>query len=352
MFGLDWIDLTLLLAKIIFVIGVNFLILMIMELAERRVSAFLQDRYGPNRVGPEGLLQPIADGIKFLFKEDIIPGHVDKALYILAPALVLVPALMTFAVIPFGKSLVAWGREIPLQIADLNVGLLYIFALVSLAVYGSVLGGWAANSKYPLLGGLRACSQMISYELSLGLSIIGVLMLVGSLRLNEVVAYQTGTLFGFLPRWNLFTQPLGFLLFLIASFAETNRLPFDFPETEPELVGGYHTEYSSMKFAMFFMGEYIMLITSSAVLATLFLGGWDVPWVDEARLGLWGTVLSMAAFSLKTGFFLFLYLWVRWTLPRFRFDQLMNLGWKVMLPLAIGNILTTGLYMALRQQPF
>jgi NADH-quinone oxidoreductase subunit H len=347
MFGLDWIDIAILLTKIIVVIAINFLILMIMELAERRVSAFIQDRLGPNRVGPQGILQPIADGVKFLFKEDIIPDHVEKVLYLMAPAMVLVPALMTFAVIPIGKSFVAFGREIPLQIADLNVGLLYIFALVSLAIYGTVLGGWAANSKYPLLGGLRACSQMISYELSLGMSIIGVLMLVGSLRLSEVVTYQTGSLFGFLPRWNIFTQPLGFLIFLIASFAETNRLPFDLPESEPELVGGYHTEYSSMKFAMFFMGEYIALITSAGVLATLFLGGWDVPWVDEASLGIWGTILSVAAFAAKTGFFLFLYLWVRWTLPRFRFDQLMNLGWKVLLPLAILNILGTGIVMSI-----
>jgi len=212
----------------------------------------MQDRVGPNRVGPFGLLQPVADGIKFLFKEEITPSQVEKTLYWLAPALVLVPALLTFSVIPFGMSFFALGREISLQIADLQVGLLFIFALVSLAVYGSVLGGWAANSKYPLLGGLRASSQMISYELSLGMSIIGVLMLVGSLRLSDVVAYQSGSLFSILPRWNIFTQPLGFLIFLIASFAETNRLPFDLPETEPELVGGYHTEYSSMKFAMFF----------------------------------------------------------------------------------------------------
>ncbi len=344
---MDYIDLTILLTKIITVIGVYFLILMIMELAERRVSAFLQDRLGPNRVGPQGILQPVADGVKFLFKEDIIPHHVDRVLYLLAPLFVMAPALMTTAVIPFGKSLYAFGREIPMQIADLNVGLLYIFAMVSLAVYGTVLAGWSSNSKYPLLGGLRASAQMISYELTLGLSIIGVLMLTGSLRLQEVVAWQTSTLFGILPRWNVFTQPLGFVLFLIVSFAETNRLPFDLPETEPELVGGYHTEYSSMKFAMFFMGEYIALITSSAVVTTLFFGGWDVPWLDEAALGNWGTLLSMLAFAVKTSLFLFLYLWVRWTLPRFRFDQLMNLGWKVLLPLAIVNLVVTSVVIFL-----
>ncbi len=343
---MSWIDILIILTKIILVVCVNFLVLMIMELAERRVSAFIQDRYGPNRVGPEGILQPVADGIKFFFKEDVIPRHVDKILYLLAPTLVLTPALMTFAAIPFGKTLEAFGRQIPLQILDLNVGILYIFALVSLGIYGIVLGGWASNSKYPLLGGLRASAQMISYEISLGLAIIGVLMITGSLRLSAVVEFQTGTLFGFLPRWNIFTQPLGFFIFFIAAFAETNRLPFDLPETEPELVGGYHTEYSSMKFAMFFMGEYIALITSAAVLTTLFLGGWDVPFVDESRLGIWGTVLSMAAFAAKTGGFLFVYLWVRWTIPRFRFDQLMRLGWKVLLPLAIINIVITGIIMA------
>jgi len=344
--GFSWIDIAIMAAKILMVIAVNFLVLMILELAERRISAFIQDRLGPNRVGPEGIFQPIADGVKFLFKEDLIPGHVNRFLYLLAPVLVLTPALMTFAVIPFGRTLVAWGREIPMQIVDLNVGILYVFALVSVGVYGVVIAGWASNSKYPLLGGLRASAQMISYELSLGLAIIGVLMITGSLQMSRVVEYQTGELFGFLPRWNIFQQPLGFLIFLIAAFAETNRLPFDLPETEPELVGGYHTEYSSMKFAMFFMGEYIALITSAAVLATLFLGGWDVPWVDEAALGLWGTILSMGAFAVKTGFFLFFYLWVRWTVPRFRFDQLMRIGWKVLLPLALLNIMITGLWMA------
>lgn len=345
--AITWIDISIIFGKIIIVVAMNFLVLMIMELAERRVSAFIQDRLGPNRVGPEGIFQPIADGIKFLFKEDVIPRQVDKILFVLAPALVLTPALMTFAAIPFGSTLHAFGRQIPLQIVDLNVGILYIFALVSLGVYGFVLGGWASNSKYPLMGGLRACAQMISYELSLGLAIIGLVMITGSLRLSAIVEYQTGSLFGFLPRWNIFLQPLGFIIFLVAAFAETNRLPFDLPETEPELVGGYHTEYSAMKFAMFFMGEYIALITSAAVLTTLFFGGWDVPWIDENALGIWGTILSGAAFAVKTSLFLFLYLWVRWTLPRFRYDQLMHIGWKILLPLALLNIVLTGLGMAL-----
>lgn len=340
--GLTWIDIGILLTKIIVVIAVNFIVLMIMELAERRVSAFIQDRLGPNRVGPQGLLQPVADGIKFFFKEEVVPTGADKWLYTFAPLLVLIPALMTFAAVPFGATLEVMGRPIPLQIVDLNVGILYIFALVSLGVYGVVIGGWASNSKYPFMGGLRASAQMISYELSLGMSIIGIVMITGSLRLSSIVDYQAGMLFGFLPRWNIFLQPIAFVTFLVAAFAETNRLPFDLAEAEPELVGGYHTEYSSMKFAMFFMGEYIALITTSAVLATLFLGGWDFPWVNEAALGIWGVLLSIIAFGLKTWFFLFLFLWVRWTIPRFRYDQLMRIGWKVLIPLALLNIVLTG----------
>jgi len=341
------VDILIIVVKILVVLGVNLSILAYMILAERRVSAFIQDRYGPNRVGPEGLLQPVADGLKFFFKEDVIPTQVEKVLYMMAPMLIMMPALLTYAVIPFGAPLSALGRTIQLQIANLNIGVLYILALFSLGVYGIILGGWASNSKYPLLGGLRSAAQMISYELSLALSIVGVLMVVGSLRLEQVVSFQNDLLFGFLPRWNVFLQPLGFVIFLVAAFAENNRLPFDLPEAEPELVGGYHTEYSSMKFAMFFKGEYAAMITSSALMATLFLGGWDFPFVDESRLGLWGVLLSIGAFSAKTGFFLFLFLWVRWTLPRFRYDQLMRLGWKVLLPLAFFNILATGAVMSL-----
>jgi len=342
---MNWIEISITLAKILAVIGVNFALVMLLTLAERRISAFIQDRVGPNRVGPFGLLQPIADAIKMLFKEDITPYHVNKLMFMLAPLLVLTPALITFAVIPFGHGFTAYGREINLHIADVNFGILYIFALVSLGVYGIVLGGWASNSKYPLFGSLRSSAQMISYELSLGLSVIGVLMLSGSLRMPAIVEQQTHLVLGFLPGWNIFLQPLGFIIFIVAAFAETNRLPFDLPESEPELVAGYHTEYSSMKFGMFYMAEYFALITSSALTTTLFFGGWDVPWLDEAAFGAWGVVLSVMAFGLKTGFFLFLFLWVRWTLPRFRFDQLMHIGWKVLLPLGLINILLTAVVM-------
>lgn len=317
-------------------------------LAERKISAYIQNRLGPNRVGPWGLLQPLADGLKFLFKEDVIPGHVNRVLYLLAPPAILIPALMGFAVVPFGDTLTIMGREIRLQIASLNIGVLYILATASLGVYGVVLAGWASNSKYALLGGIRASAQMISYELSLGLSLIGVLMVAGTLELNEIVTSQaTYSLFGFLPRWNVFVQPLAFLIFTISAFAESNRLPFDLPESEQELVAGYHSEYSSMKFAMFFMAEYAHMITASAVIATLFFGGWHVPGMDPANTSLAASLLKVAAFAVKTGCFLFLFLWVRWTLPRFRYDQVMRLGWKVLLPLAIANVFVTGILMVL-----
>ena len=337
------------LIKIAVILGVVLGGVAYMTLAERKISAFIQDRLGPNRVGPWGLLQPMADGLKFLFKEDVIPGHVNRVIYVMAPPAILVPALMGFAVVPFGDTLTIFGRTIQLQIANLDVGVLYILALASLGVYGIVLGGWASNSKYALLGGIRASAQMISYELSLGLALIGVLMVAGSLRLNDVVASQADyTLFGFLPRWNVFTQPLGFLLFTVSAFAETNRLPFDLPESEQELVAGYHAEYSSMKFSMFFMAEYASMITAAAVIATLFFGGWHVPWViDSADTSLLAGLLKVAAFAAKTAFFLFLFLWVRWTLPRLRYDQVMWLGWKVLLPLALLNITVTGIVLAL-----
>lgn len=337
------------LVKIAVVLGGLLGTVAYMTLAERKVSAFIQHRYGPNRVGPWGLLQPIADGLKFVFKEDILPPHVNRVIYLLAPAIILTPALMTFAVVPFGDTIPLFGRDIRLQIADLNIGILYILALTSLGVYGIALGGWASNNKYSLLGGLRASSQMISYELALGLSIIGVLMITGSLRLNEVVAGQQRMLWGVLPRWNVFTQPLGCLMFVVSAFAETNRAPFDLPECEQELVAGYHAEYSSMKFAMFFMAEYANMVTSSAVMVTLFFGGWRLPWlIPEGATSLGYSLLKVAAFAAKTGFFLFLFLWVRWTLPRFRYDQLMRLGWKVFLPLALANILVTGAVLAFK----
>jgi NADH-quinone oxidoreductase subunit H len=342
-------DLIEILVKIAVVLGALLGTVAYMILAERKVSAFIQHRYGPNRVGPWGLLQPIADGLKFLFKEDIVPPHVNRVVYLLAPAVILTPALMTFAVVPFGDTLPLFGRDIRLQIADLNIGILYILALTSLGVYGIVLGGWASNNKYSLLGGLRASSQMISYELALGLSIVGVLMVTGSLRLNEVVAGQQQTLWGVVPRWNVFLQPVGCLLFVVAAFAETNRAPFDLPECEQELVAGYHAEYSSMKFAMFFMAEYANMVTSSAVIVTLFFGGWHLPWlIPENATSLGYSLLKIGVFAAKTGVFLFLYLWVRWTLPRFRYDQLMRLGWKVFLPLSLANIVATGAALAFK----
>ncbi|MCH7521924.1 MAG: NADH-quinone oxidoreductase subunit NuoH, partial [Candidatus Marinimicrobia bacterium] len=285
---------------------------------------------------------PVAEGLKFLFKEDIMPSHANRPIYLLAPVITMIPALMTFAVIPFGAPLEIAGHVVKLQVADINIGLLYILALTSVGVYGIVLAGWSSGSKYPLLGGLRASAQLISYELAMGLAIIGVVMISGGLTLGEIVAYQQDT------GWNIWKQPLAALIFLIAMFAETNRLPFDLTEAEQELVGGYHTEYSSFKFAMFFMSEYANMITASAFMVSLFLGGWDVPFVDEMALGGWGVVLSVLAFLFKMGFFLFLYIWVRWTFPRFRYDQLMRLGWKVLLPLGLVNVFLTGLFLALR----
>ena len=340
---MDFLALLIICVKVLLVFAATMLTVLLMIYAERRISAFIQGRLGPNRVGPHGLLQPIADGIKFLMKEDIIPAGVDKPIYLLAPAMLLIPALMTFAVIPFGSDITLFGRNIPLQIADVNVGILYILALTSIGVYGLVLAGWASNSKYPLIGGLRSSAQLISYELTMGLAIVSIVLLSGSLRLNDIISQQQGHFLS----WNVFKQPLAFLIFLIAVYAETNRLPFDLTEAEQELVGGYHTEYSSMKFAMFYMAEYANMITAAALTVTLFFGGWDLPFLNETSMGMLGVVLSVAAFILKTAFFLFLFIWVRWTFPRFRYDQLMNLGWKVMLPLALFNIFITGGYLAL-----
>ncbi len=337
------------LIKVVVVIGVLLGAVAYLVLAERKVSAFIQNRLGPNRVGPWGLLQPLADGLKFLFKEDVIPNHVNLVVYLAAPPAILIPALIGFAVVPFGDTITLFGRNVQLQIADVNVGILYILAMGSLGVYGVVLGGWASNNKYALLGGIRASAQMISYELSLGLSLIGVLMISESLRLNDIVSVQAShTLFGFLPRWNVFTQPLAFVIFTVSAFAEANRLPFDLPESEQELVAGYHAEYSSLKFAMFFMAEYAHMITASAVVATLFFGGWHVPWlIEPGDVSLQASLLKVAAFAVKTGFFMFLFLWVRWTLPRFRYDQVMWLGWRVLLPLSLLNVFVTGLLITL-----
>ena len=340
---MDLLSFFIICVKVLLVFAGTLLAVLIMVYAERRVSAFMQGRLGPNRVGPQGLLQPIADGIKFLMKEDIIPDGVNKPIYLLAPVIMLIPALMTFAVIPFGSTITLFDRDIILQVADVNIGILYILALTSIGVYGIVLAGWASNSKYTLIGGLRSSAQLISYELALGLSVVSIILMSGSLRLNDIVADQQGHLLS----WYVFKQPLAFLIFLNATYAETNRLPFDLAEAEQELVGGYHTEYSSMKFAMFFMSEYANMITAAALTVTLFFGGWDVPLLDEKSLGIWGAMLSVASFILKMGFFLFLFIWIRWTFPRFRYDQLMKLGWKVLLPLSLINIFITGGYLTL-----
>lgn len=309
---------------------------------ERRASAFIQNRIGPNRVGPLGLLQSPADVLKLFIKEDIVPKNANHFLHTLAPVISISVALVTFAVVPFGSTLTLFGYEVKMLIADVNIGVLYILAMTSLGVYGLTLSGWASNNKYSLLGSLRSAAQLISYELSLGLSIIGVIMLAGTLQLDKIVELQSGL------AWNAFLMPIGFITFVVASFAETNRLPFDLPEAEPELVGGYHTEYSGMKFGTFFLAEYANMITSSALIVTLFLGGWQVPFLQE--LGLSATtesIIHILAFVSKVGLVLLFYIWIRWTLPRFRYDQLMNLGWKVMLPLALLNLVVTGAWLLL-----
>ena len=333
------------LIKIVVIVHLLLIGVMAMILAERKVSGWMQDRLGPNRVGPWGILQPLADGIKFMLKEDLIPDHVDKPIYLLAPVMLLVPALIVCGVVPFGDTIEISGYPIPLQIADINIGILYVLAITSLGVYGVVLGAWASNNKYSLLGGLRSSAQMISYELSLGLSIIGVLMLSGSLSLREI-AMQQGT---YPWEWNFLIHLPAFLIFTTAAFAETNRLPFDLAEAEQELVGGYHTEYSSMKFAMYFMAEYMHMIVGSAVSVTLFLGGWKFFGLEQVGGPFWSGIISFGIFFAKTAFFLFVFIWVRWTLPRFRYDQLMNLGWKFLLPTALTSIVVTATLWATTQ---
>jgi NADH-quinone oxidoreductase subunit H len=306
---------------------------------ERKLSAAIQDRLGPNRVGPAGLLQPIADAVKALLKEDFTPQHVRKIYFWIAPAITMIPALLTVAIIPFGSNL--GGQK--MVIADLNVGILYTFGIVSLGVYGIVLAGYAANSKYPFLGGIRSSAQLISYEVAMGLSVVPVFLIVGDLNLSKVIEYQTHGL------WLVLKQPLAFFIFLVAAFAETNRLPFDFPESEQELVGGYNTEYSSLKLAFFFMGEYANLILASAMMVTLFFGGWTLPWfgLDQpAQADQWlKGLLQIGIFLAKIIVFVVMIMWVRWMLPRLRFDQLMNLGWRRFIPLALANILLTALWL-------
>jgi NADH-quinone oxidoreductase subunit H len=353
-------------AKIVGLLAVVMGLMNYSVYAERRVSALMQDRLGPNRVGPAGLLQPIADAVKFLVKEDFTPAHVNKFYYWLAPALTMIPAILTIAVVPFGSTL----SGVPMVIADINVGVLYVFAIASLGVYGIVLAGWSSNSKYPFLGGVRSTSQMISYELSLGLAVIPIFLLVGQLRLTNIVQYQIHNGWMIAPfigdwtnigKWLLaIPMVISFFVFTIAIFAETNRLPFDLPEAETELVGGYHTEYGSLKFGLFFLGEYIAMITGSAIIVTLFLGGWHLPlpswsggfhWavVDgsgEGWRGIAGGLFNIATFFAKVIAILFFFIWVRWTLPRFRYDQLMRLGWVFFFEIALVNIFVAAAILA------
>ena len=352
---MDWNFIIFSVVKIAVVIGVVQGLVAYTVLAERKISAWIQDRVGPNRTAPPfvkyipiigpfltrlGLFQPLADGLKFMFKEDFTPAGVRKIYFFLAPAIAVIPAMLTVAVIPFGSQI---GAQ-KMVIADLNVGILYTFGIVSLGVYGIVLAGYAANSKFPFLGGIRSSAQMISYEISMGLSVIPVLLIVGNLNLGEIINWQAT------HGWLVIYAPVAFIIFLVASFAETNRLPFDLPEAETELVGGYHTEYGSMKFALFFLGEYSNMVASSGMMVTLFFGGWTLPFwgLDHAAGTLVSGILHILIFLAKMIFFMALFIWVRWMFPRFRYDQLMDLGWRRFLPLALVNILVTAIILWMR----
>lgn len=339
------------------VFAITMLIALYSTFAERRLAAFFQDRQGPNRAGPGGFLQPLADGVKMFTKEDFIPDTPNKFLFILGPILFMTTALITSAVIPWGDKLDIFGQKFELQAADINVALLFVFGVVSIGVYGIMIGGWASNNKFSLLGAVRASSQMISYEVAMGLAIIALLMMHGTLSLKQIAVNQSGSLYGiegFISgtNWNIFYQPVAFIIFLVCAFAETNRTPFDLPECESELVGGYHTEYSSMKLGFYLFAEYINMFISSALLATLFFGGYSYPgmsWVED-NIGVnIATLLGVVSLFAKVFFFIFFYMWVRWTVPRFRYDQLMNLGWKILIPLAIVNIVITGFVILLVQ---
>ncbi|MBS1760912.1 MAG: NADH-quinone oxidoreductase subunit NuoH [Bacteroidetes bacterium] len=336
------IDLWMLLGKailIVAIIGLSFFIAMYTTYAERKVAAFMQDRLGPNRAGPFGILQPLADGGKLFFKEEIIPLTSNKFLFLLGPALAMITALVTSSVIPWAAPFqMGNGTVIPMQVADVDMGILIVFAIVSIGVYGIMIGGWASNNKFSLLAAIRGASQMISYELPMGLALIAVLLMTGSLKMSAIVGYQME------HGWNIIYQPLGFIIFFVCALAECNRTPFDLAEAENELNFGYHQEYSSMKLGFYLFAEYINMFISSAVMATIYLGGYDIPFVNEASWGLspfWMSFISFGVLMAKISFFLFVFLWIRWTIPRFRYDQLMNLGWKKLVPLALVNMLIT-----------
>jgi NADH-quinone oxidoreductase subunit H len=341
----DYLALLGVLMKILIVVGITQGAVAYLILVERKIAAYAQDRIGPNRCGPFGLLQPLADGAKMILKEDVIPKYVAVPIYILAPAIAIIAAMIGFAVVPFGPvgpgSPTLFGRDVEFQIAPgVDIGILYVLAIGSLGVYGVILAGWSSNNKYSFLGGLRSSAQLISYEIPLGLSILGMLMCAKSMDLNTIINWQDSHV------WGIVVQPIGFLLFLISSFAETNRLPFDLPESEQELVGGFHTEYSAMKFGMFFIGEYLHVITVSYLVVVLFLGGWDIPFVlNQAQEGWFWGLVKMAVMLTKVLFMIVFIMWIRWTLPRFRYDTLMDLAWKTLIPLALANFLLTALFL-------
>ena len=340
----DWFLMIEKLILIVVVIFASLGIALYSTLAERKVAAILQDRPGPERAGPFGLFQPLADGLKLITKEEVIPTNANKFLFILGPGLAMTAALMTCAVVPWGVSIELFGHTIDLQIADVNIGMLYVFAVVSLGVYGVMIGGWASNNKFSLMAALRGASQAISYELAMGLSLIALLMITGSLSLKTIVEQQVGHV------WNIIYQPLGFLIFFICALAECNRTPFDLPEAENELNFGYHQEYSSMKLGFYLFSEYINMFISSTIMATMFFGGYDFPYITS-HLGNTGfaAIVGIVVLMIKVVMFIFLFMWIRWTIPRFRYDQLMNLGWKKMIPLALANMILTGFFVLLSQ---
>jgi NADH-quinone oxidoreductase subunit H len=345
-------DLIIKLVLVVAIFAISLVVAMYSTYAERKIAAFFQDRVGPNRAGPFGMLQPMADGVKMFMKEEIIPTKASGFLFIIGPSLAIMTACIGSAVIPWGPRMEIGGRTIDLQVTDINVGILYIFGVVSLGVYGVMIGGWASNNKYSLLGAIRAASQNISYEISMGLSIIALIMITQTLSLREIAAEQHGFWANGWFTWNFFKQPLGFLIFMVCAFAETNRTPFDLPECETELVGGYHTEYSSMKLGFYLFAEYINMFVSSAVMATLYWGGYNYPFMDSVASALGpnaAAIIGVVSMFAKIFAFIFFFMWIRWTIPRFRYDQLMHLGWKTLIPLAIANIVITGVVVKLIQ---
>lgn len=345
-------ELVAVIIKILVVVGVTQGAVAYLILVERKIAAWSQDRLGPNRAGPFGLLQPLADGAKMILKEDIVPGYVNKPLFILAPCVAIFTSVIAFAVVPFGpagtNAPYVGELQVPFQIAPgVDIGILYIFAVGSLAVYGVILAGYASNNKYSFLGGLRSSAQMISYEIPLGVSVLGMILLSRSLQLDDIMNWQASNGIWFIPAWGIIVQPLGFLIFLISAFAETNRLPFDLPESEQELVGGFHTEYSAMKFGMFFLGEYLHIITVSFLTVILFFGGWDAPFLTVDQTGWIAAVFKTLVIIFKVSLMILFIMWIRWTLPRFRYDQLMNLAWKTMIPLSLLNLVVTAVVVQL-----